>query len=501
LADLFPNADGDATDRAQTFHSLVLSLTIRNGLIPADARDDVLIRPLDPDVQGYYADFCDRHGLGFNPDYANPRKLFGGEKATEHTGNLLFAVNDYLTQTCKPPEKWQSASVDLPIPGDRVVALLDAWSDYKRTAADMRLFEHGDYVAEAVDRSLYPDVDVLLVDEFQDLAPLEYQLYKSWRDAGRFERVYIAGDPNQSIYSFRGGTPHYFEHTDINDRITLKTSYRCPETVASMGNAVLSAYDGTDPRGFNGRSPGGTAEWRSLRDKHALRDTVIRATDRYVSADPSVLLLTRTRRQRYRLMDDLKDVGIPFEVLGTTGSVWQGDLQQLLAFLNNLKNDGTAYAWPNVRTMFRHLPDGDQRRAAVEQRIGSLVDADALSPALDGFAGPLDIIDALELPAWKRDVLTNAVDAPASINAGEVRVGTVHTAKGLEAPCVYLFAESTDNIVKRYARNPEFAAEEHRVYYVGTTRASEELYLVERYFNAPTAPPLETLKRQQAVVP
>jgi len=172
LADLFPNADGDATDRAQTFHSLVLSLTIRNGLIPADAVDDVLISPLDPDVQGYYADFCDRHGLGFNPDYANPRKLLGGEKATEHTGNLLFAVNDYLTQTCKPPEKWQSASVDLPIPGDRVVALLDAWSDYKRTAADMRLFEHGDYVAEAVDRSLYPDVDVLLVDEFQDLALL-----------------------------------------------------------------------------------------------------------------------------------------------------------------------------------------------------------------------------------------------------------------------------------------------------------------------------------------
>lgn len=318
LAELFPDAD-DSEHRARTFHSLALSLIIRAGVIDPDTVNDVIISPGDADAQDYYRHFCEEHGLGFDPDYSDPRKLLSGDKTTNHTGNLLFAINDWLTQTCKPPEKWRSAPVDIPIDRGRVVDLLEAWDEYKRERFNLRLFEHGNYIEEVFERSLVPDVDVLLVDEFQDLAPAEYRLYKLWRDSGQLDRLYIAGDPNQSIYSFRGGTPIYFEETDTDEGIDLKESRRCPGDIAAVGNAVLKAHAETDPRGFSGRESGGKVDWRDILDAYDLRRAVIEATDTY-DADPSVFFLTRTRRQRYQLMEDLKKVGVPFEVLDWNGT-------------------------------------------------------------------------------------------------------------------------------------------------------------------------------------
>jgi len=104
------------------------------------------------------------------------------------------------------------------------------------------------------------------------------------------------------------------------------------------------------------------------------------------------------------------------------------------------------------------------------------------------------MVDDLQIDNWKRDVLKNAVDAPASLDAKEVKVGTVHTSKGLESPSVYLFTTSSKRTIRQYARDSDKAAEEHRIYYVGATRASSELHLVSEYFDGPTAPPVQKVR-------
>lgn len=503
LADVFRDVD-DVEDKARTLHSLALSLLIRGDLLEidpdADAPGPVIVPGNFDDELDPYAAFCDTRGMRYDPDAADPRKLLAGEETTEYVGNKLFAINDFLRQTCKPPEKWRTAPIDIEIAGDRVTALLDEWDEYKRDAFEYRLFEHGDYVDFAYHAGVTPAVDVLLIDEFQDFAPLEYRLFKAWRDKGTIERIYLAGDPNQSIYSFRGGTPHYFENTDVDDVIDLKESYRCPREIAAVGNAVLSAHTDTDPRGFEGREPGGNVGWHAITDKWGLRDAVIASAKQHRSHDTPVMLLTRTNGQLRQLTNDLRDIGVPFEVLGTYGSVWRGELRQMLAFLNNMASDGSAYAFPNLRHVLNALPDGEERKSRLGYDLGGIMDADAVAPAFEDFNGALDIADHLQIAAWKRDVLKNAIDAPASLKAEEVKVGTVHTSKGLEAPSVYLFTTSSKRTVRQYSRDVDRAAEEHRVYYVGTTRASSELHLVSKYFDGPTAPPIRKIRRHGKVI-
>lgn len=503
LIDVFPHAD-EIDDNARTLHSLALSLLFRQGLITDDPKRDgpgPIITPggYDDDDIDPYQSFCESRGMRYDPEAANPRRLLAGDTDAEYVGNKLFAISDFLTQTCKDPCQWRDSPIDMEIPNDRVETLLEEWDEYKREAFDIRLYEHGDYVDLAYHAGVTPAVNVLLIDEFQDFAPLEYRLYKQWRDTGSINRIYLAGDPNQSIYSFRGGDNHYFINTDVDEQIDLKESYRCPSEIASVGNAVLSAHPATDPRGFAGQETGGLAEWGSLSDAWALRDAVIDAAEHYAGRDAPVMLLTRTRGQLRSLTNDLKETGIPFEVLGTYGGVWQGDLRKMLGFLNNWRSNGGAYYTTNLRPVLEALPDGDERRKRLGTSLGEVIDRQAVAPAFEDVVGALGIVDRLQVDAWKRDVLHNAVDAPAAINASDVNAGTIHTSKGLEAPAVFLFTTSSQRTVKQYRRDDDWAAEEHRVYYVGATRASEELHLIEDYFSGPTAPPVDKVRRGAVV--
>jgi len=442
--------------------------------------------------------------MSYDPDFNDPTKILRGDTDTDVTanGNLFFALNDHLRQTCKPPEKYRHAPVNVPMGRERVTALLDAWNSFKRTYRDYRLFEHGDYVDAAFRCQCIPDIDVLLIDEFQDLAPLEYRLYKLWRDAGDIDTIYIAGDAGQSIYSFRGGTPHYFEHTDVDETDTLKTSFRCKSTIAERANRLLDSHPDTNARGFAGSDSGGTAAWPKISDPYTLRDAIIESAERYVDTSPSVFLLTRTRRQLGKLIGDLKNVGIPFEVLGRDDDVYSRDMRQWLAFLSNYQGDRSTFAASNVQTVLQALPDGTDRRKALSSGVIGFYDYEDMNAAFSDMPSAGEILDRMDIDTWQRDILRTALDAPAALSPQDVHVGTIHRAKGLEAASVYLFVETTSKQVKRYHRNPDIAAEEHRIYYVGTTRASDELNYVQGYFGGPEAPPLKQLRttRQTAVV-
>jgi superfamily I DNA/RNA helicase len=385
------------------------------------------------------------------------------------------------------------------ITGSAVKRLLSEWETYKREHTP-RLYEHGDYVQEAINEGLVPDVDVLLIDEFQDLAPLEYKLYKQWRDSDRIDRIYISGDPNQSVYSFRGGTPKYFQGTDKDDTITLKESYRCPEEIARVGRSILNAHSKTDARGFDGKEPGGTVEWETYHGKDDLRDGVLSLADAD-SDGPGVMALTRTNRQLGKLADDLRKNGVPFQTLGSYTGAWTKAMRHIYELLSTL-GDRDEYQRGEVRELFKALPDGQERRRDMGAVGGPSYKSGAVEGALSDYESVIEIVDDLRFgkgTKWRCDVLRNALDAPGDISPQDVQIGTIHTAKGLEAPNVLLFTNTTRRMERRYRRREGNAAEEHRVYYVGATRASERLALVEDYFGGPIAPPIDRVRSRGVI--
>ena len=86
----------------------------------------------------------------------------------------------------------------------------------------------------------------LLVDEFQDVNPVQYNLMLEWTKGGR--ELFVIGDPDQAIYGFRGSDSRCFERLK-EDRpdtrmICLEENYRSVSTVLDSAVAVISQNPG-----------------------------------------------------------------------------------------------------------------------------------------------------------------------------------------------------------------------------------------------------------------
>jgi DNA helicase-2/ATP-dependent DNA helicase PcrA len=99
-----------------------------------------------------------------------------------------------------------------------------------------------------------------------------------------------------------------------------------------------------------------------------------------------------------------------------------------------------------------------------------------------------DLVPKLSVNDWQRDLISGALRTGATRHPGQVRVGTIHAAKGLESPHVMLFPAYTHKQMERFENGAE--AEERRLFYVGMTRASEQIDIVHSYFGGKEFPPL-----------
>ena len=86
----------------------------------------------------------------------------------------------------------------------------------------------------------------LLVDEYQDINQAQYNLIKILSE-GQTDGLFVVGDDDQSIYSFRGGAPKYIrefeEYFGSESKIgRLFKSFRCPEHILKGARGMLSNF-------------------------------------------------------------------------------------------------------------------------------------------------------------------------------------------------------------------------------------------------------------------
>lgn len=150
-------------------------------------------------------------------------------------------------------------------------------------------------------RSLF---DYVLVDEAQDLSPLQLTFLQSVASKATF---WFIGDPDQSIYAFRGSAPSMMHQLAAlcTAQYQLTANYRCGQAIVEHANNVISANDNRFDIRWVSRNPEiGEVSVKEF-DHGAFEEAAVR---QWLQQDPTRrCALARTQA----LVKDLKDAGLP----------------------------------------------------------------------------------------------------------------------------------------------------------------------------------------------
>ena len=372
----------------------------------------------------------------------------------------------------------------------------------------------------------------LLVDEFQDISPIQYRLIREWNRDGK--ELFVIGDPDQSIYGFRGAAPGCFdvlsEELPDTQIIRLVENYRSSAQGIEAACALISHNPG-DERHLNAvageglpvrivRAGGKRAEGIfAVREINRLIGGIdmLDAQERElpeakrVRSFSDIAILCRTNRQAEEMEEYLKTEGIPFTVTGRGTFLEENTVQEALAFFGGLC----------------HEEEADREKADKEQlKLKKTLGEEIYAAFREKYSSRMKKKPAELVKSWMADRGLEEDEPLARLysmalfhrtmkeflecllygeegdlkrcgskryTADAVSLMTLHASKGLEFPAVIIMGVRKHSIPLEYSSGkkadpkeiaqetslePAELQEERRLLYVGMTRAKEELILV-----------------------
>ncbi len=394
-------------------------------------------------------------------------------------------VTNVLPETYGPLARAANRTVSALEP-DQVARVFSAYEDVKRERGRIDLndillccaallSEHEHIAAEI--RRTYRH---LVVDEYQDVSPLQQGLLDLWRGAGR--DLCVVGDPAQTIHTFAGARSSYL--VGLPDRlpgttvIELTRDYRSTPQVVDLANRLL---DGTRDRHVVLRSqqlPGPAPELVAATDDAAEAAEVAgwltqRRADGVEWREMAVLFRINAQSPAVELA--LAQAGIPYQVRGAERFFERPEVRQAVAAIRAAaRTEGDLEGLPRVRATVSALGwshDPPQGSGRVRERWES---QNALIDMLTDVVADQPVAPSLDDLVAELQHRTDVDHAP--VGAG-VTVSTLHAAKGLEWDAVAILGVHEGGVPFVLATTPEQIAEERRLLYVGVTRARTHLRL------------------------
>ena len=389
-------------------------------------------------------------------------------------------------------------------------------------------------------------LEYIMIDEFQDIDSLQYELMEVL--CGYHKNLFIVGDPDQTIYTWRGANVRYlldFDKVFPDVRtILMMENYRSAPQILAVSNSLISKNnnrikkdllptlpDGAPVLCHHGKNSSMEAEWiaEKIRELHRqdipYRDMTILYRAHYV---------TRTLEEIFLKKE------IPYTIYSGTQFFGRKEIKdalsylRLIAFQDDLsflrianepkRNLGQTrmkflqdYAAQNSCTLFHALeltlddPIFKGTKAAafvklihsyrmhsdrpVSDLLAAILDDSGYEAMLrtEGSQERLDNLAELKQSVYEYETTCGEectlehylnhvalfTNSDAETGSDKVRMMTVHAAKGLEFPYVFLCAMNEGIFPTQKTRTRPAMEEERRLAFVAMTRAKKELYLSE----------------------
>ncbi|MBA2666821.1 MAG: UvrD-helicase domain-containing protein [Trueperaceae bacterium] len=397
------------------------------------------------------------------------------------------------------------------------------------------------------------------VDEYQDTNAAQYELTRLL--AEKYRNLMAVGDPDQSIYGFRGADIRNILdfQRDYEDAhiYRLEVNYRSVGSVLGVANALIRHNQGRLEKDLRPAKGEGVPVQKFFANDHrAEADFVARTVERFKGEGKSYAdcaILYRTNAQSRVMEEALRRAGISATIVGGVGFYDRREVKDVLSYARAALNAADDVSWHRIlnrpkrgigKTSEDALTAWSQRNGvpfaqalrsadeiiagtgaakrvrdflelmddlaeaaetlAATQFLKSVIDSSGYLQALKDEGshealGRLENLDELvsAVAEWEEGsgggiatfldeaALMSSVDdrAVAAVNEvvedDAVTLMTLHNAKGLEYPIVFLVGLEEQLIPHRSATGSlQEIEEERRLLYVGITRAQERLFMV-----------------------
>jgi DNA helicase-2/ATP-dependent DNA helicase PcrA len=378
----------------------------------------------------------------------------------------------------------------------------------------------------------------VLVDELHDVNPVQARLVEL--AAGEAGNLIAVADPDQAVYSWRGADPEVvarFAAVPGTRVFPLQTNYRSTPEVVALAQRTLPAGNPFGKELRARRPPSGerpvVAHLGSTQEEAWFVTQRIADLITAGRAPGEIAVLYRAHHHSVELQLALAQAGVEFELYSGARFVESAHVKDVLAFCRLRHNPRDALAWNRALRLFDRVGAAVAARtwAAIAAEPDPLAAAAAQRPAGAGAAGltrfaeairdiaamtrPDDVVLRVARADWYRDHLQRAypnwrdregdlarlaelaartasldrflgdlqlaerveADEDVSGPARRVALSSVHQAKGLEWPVVFVLQVEAGSFPSGWAVSEGKLDEEERLFYVAVTRAADELYL------------------------